>query len=126
MRPRHVRAFDRGSGEFRDFVLGRLSKPKPAGPANSAPADDKDWQSFVNLVIAPHPGLTAAQARAIAIDYGIRGGSASLRVRRALLFYALRRLGLDVAADARPANEQHIVLVNRAEVAAARVQAAQA
>jgi hypothetical protein len=122
----HVRAFDRDSGEFRDFVLGRLSKPKPAGPAKSAPADDADWQSFVALVIAPHPGLTAAQARAIAIDYGIRGGSASLRVRRALLFYALRRLGLDVAADVRPASEQHIVLVNRAEVAAARMQVPQA
>jgi hypothetical protein len=122
----HARAFDRESGAFRDFVLGRLSKPKPAGPAGSAPAGDADWQSFVNLVIAPHPGLTAAQARAIAIDYGIRGGSISLRVRRALLFYALRRLGLDVAADARPASEQHIVLVNRAEVEAARVQAPQA
>jgi hypothetical protein len=80
----------------------------------------------VVLVIAPHPGLTAAQSRAIAIDYGIRGGSASLRVRRALLFYALRRLGLDVAADVRPASEQHIVLVNRAEVAAARMQVPQA
>jgi hypothetical protein len=34
--------------------------------------------------------------------------------------YALRRLGLDVAADVRPASEQHIVLVNRAEVEAAR------
>jgi hypothetical protein len=122
----HVRAFDRESGEFRDFVLGRLSKPKAAGPAKSAPADDTDWQSFVELVIAPHPGLTAAQSRAIAIDYGIRGGSASLRVRRALLFYALRRLGLDVAADVRPASEQHIVLVNRAEVAAARIQVPQA
>jgi hypothetical protein len=121
----HVRAFDRESGEFRDFVLGRLSKPKPAGPAKSAPADDADWQSFVELVIAPHPGLTAAQSRAIAIDYGISGGSAKLRVRRALLFYALRRLGLDVAADVRPPNEQHIVLVNRAEVAAARVRPGQ-
>jgi hypothetical protein len=59
-------------------------------------------------------------------SYGIRGGSTSLKVRRALLFYALRRLGLDVAADVRPANEQHIVLVNRAEVEAARVQAPQA
>jgi hypothetical protein len=122
----HARAFDRESGEFRDFVLGRLSKPKPAGPAASAPAADKDWHSFVDLVIAPHPGLTAAQARAIAIDYGIRGKSASLPVRRALLFYALRRLGLDVAADVRPASEQHIVLLNRTQVEAARVRAAPA
>ncbi|HEY3640921.1 MAG TPA: hypothetical protein VGL31_07500 [Xanthobacteraceae bacterium] len=43
-----------------------------------------------------------------------------------LLFYALRRLGLDVAADVRPASEQHIVLLNRAEVEAARVKAPQA
>jgi hypothetical protein len=43
----------------------------------------------------------------------------TIRVRRALLFYALRRLGLDAAGDARPAGEQHIVLVNRAEVSAA-------
>lgn len=121
----HVRALDRESGEFRDFVLGRLSKPKPAGAANSTAAADADWHSFVELVIAPHPGLTAAQSRAIAIDYGIRGESTSLRVRRALLFYALRRLGLDVAADVRPANEQHIVLLNRAEVAAARVRPGQ-
>jgi len=87
--------------------------------AGSAPKDDAEWQSFVALVIAPHPDLTPAQARAIAIDYGIRGGSTAIKVRRALLFYALRRLGLDVAPGARPANEQHIVLLNRDEVAPA-------
>ena len=121
----HVRAFDRDAGAFRDFVLGRLAKPKAAGAAGAASADDADWHSFVELEIAPHPGLTTAQARAIAIDYGLRRGSASIRVRRALLFYALRRLGLDVAADVRPASEQHIVLVNRAEVEAARIGEAQ-
>jgi hypothetical protein len=87
----------------------------------TAPAADAGWHSFVELVIAPHPGLTAS--RSIAIDYGIRGGS--LRVRRALLFYALRRVGLDVAADVRQASEQHIVLLNRAEVAPARVRPGQ-
>jgi hypothetical protein len=70
-------------------------------------------------IVQPGPGLTPAQARAIAVDYGIRGRSTSLRVRRALLFYALKRLGLDVAPDARPVSEQHIVLLNRAEVDAA-------
>ena len=39
-----------------------------------------------------------------------------MRVRRALLFYALRRLGLDVAPDARAPHQQHIVLLNRDEV----------
>jgi hypothetical protein len=114
----HARAYDRETKEFRDFVLGRLSKPKPAGAAQARPKDDRDWQQAVALVIAPHPGLTPAQARAIALDYGIRGGSATLRVRRALLFYALKRLGLDVPAGTRPPHEQHIVLVNRDEIGA--------
>jgi len=114
----HARALDRETNSFRDFVLGRLSKPKTAEPATSTPRDDADWHALVALVIAPHPGLTPAQVRAIAIDYGIRGASTALRVRRALLFYALKRLGLDVPADTRPAHEQHIVLVNRKEVEA--------
>jgi WYL domain len=109
----HARAFDRETGEFRDFVLGRLSKPKVGGAAGSKPEDDVDWDSSVDLVIAPHPKLTPAQSRAIAIDYGIRDGSATIPVRRALLFYALKRLGLDVSSEVRPPYEQHIVLLNR-------------
>jgi predicted DNA-binding transcriptional regulator YafY len=116
----HVRAFDRETGEFRDFVLGRLSKPKPAGPARSRAKDDRDWHGLVELKIAPHPRLTPAQAKAIALDYGISKGKAVIRVRRALLFYALRRLGLDVGPDIRPPHEQHIVLVNRGEIDALR------
>ena len=112
----HVRAFDRETGEFRDFVLGRLSKVKPAGPSLSKAADDSDWHSFVDLEIAPHPGLTPAQAKAVALDYGLDKGRAVIRVRRALLFYALRRLGLDVDPRIRPPHEQHIVLVNRSEI----------
>lgn len=120
----HARAFDRESGEFRDFVLGRLSKPKlkEKEQASSKPENDVDWQTFIELVIAPHPGLTPSQTHAITIDYGIRGRSTSLKVRRALLFYALKRLGLDVAPEARPPHEQHIVLLNRKEVEAALVR----
>jgi hypothetical protein len=68
------------------------------------------------LEVAPHPGLTPAQAKAIALDYGISKGKAVMKVRRALLFYALRRLGLDVGPDVRPPQEQHIILVNRSEI----------
>ena len=46
----------------------------------------------------------------------IRDGSTKIRVRRALLFYALKRLGLDVSADLRPPIEQHIVLINRDDI----------
>jgi hypothetical protein len=118
----HARAYDRENNEFRDFVLGRMSRPRMREQAGSAAPDDAEWHAFVTLVIAPHPKLTPAQARAIAIDYGIRGGSVTLKVRRALLFYALKRLGLDIAPETRPPSEQHIVLLNRRDIEAARVQ----
>ncbi len=121
----HVRAFDRETEEFRDFVLGRMSRPRLAGPAQAEPRADRDWHGFVELEIAPHPGLTPAQAKAIALDYGLSKGGAKIRVRRALLFYALRRLGLDLRPDARPAHEQHIALVNRREIEALVVRTTQ-
>lgn len=112
----HARAFDHDQGDFRDFVLGRMSKPRLHGPARSKATSDEAWRSFVDLEIAPHPGLTQAQAKAIALDYGLGKGKAAIKVRRALLFYALRRLGLDVDPNVRPPREQHIVLVNRSEI----------
>ena len=39
----HARAFDRETGEFRDFVLGRLSKPGSAAEPRSRAADDAAW-----------------------------------------------------------------------------------
>jgi hypothetical protein len=118
----HTRAFDRENSEFRDFVLGRMSRPRMREQAGSTAADDKEWHAFVALVIAPHPKLTPSQARAIAVDYGIRGRSITLKVRRALLFYALKRLGLDIAPETRPPSEQHIVLRNRHDIEGARVR----
>jgi predicted DNA-binding transcriptional regulator YafY len=36
----HARAFDRETGAFRDFVLGRMSKPKLGTAARARAADD--------------------------------------------------------------------------------------
>jgi hypothetical protein len=115
----HARAYDHQSGEFRDFVIGRMSEVAAVDAADRpAPAQDRDWNERVELRIAPHPALTPAQAKAIRLDYGIAGSAAVLKVRRALLFYALRRLGLDTKPDARPPREQQIVLVNEEEIRA--------
>lgn len=112
----HGRAFDHERREFRDFVLGRIKSPRPGAPAHSTPESDSEWNHWVALRIAPHPSLAPAQARAIRLDYGIAGEARALHVRQALLFYALKRLGLDIEHDARPPQEQHVVLTNREEV----------
>lgn len=69
------------------------------------------WKA--TLEIGPHPALSETQAKVIALDYGMRGGKAKIKVRRALLYYALRRLGLDTDPGARKPQDQQIVLLNR-------------
>ena len=49
----------------------------------------------------------------IALDYGMQDGKAQINVRRALLYYALKRLGLDTDPAARQPQDQQIVLLNR-------------
>jgi hypothetical protein len=50
---------------------------------------------------------------------GMRGGMAKIPVRKALLYFALRRLGLDTDPMARRPQDQQIVLLNHEQVAAA-------
>ena len=63
--------------------------------------------------IAPNPGLSPAQKKVIERDYGMRGGTADLKVRKALAYYTKHRLGLDLDPTARRPEDQHVVLVRR-------------
>ena len=45
----------------------------------------------------------------IGLDYDMRGGKAKIPVRKALLYYALKRLGLDAERTARRPQDQKIV-----------------
>jgi hypothetical protein len=74
---------------------------------------DEDWNQEVTLEIGPHPALSETQQNVIALDYGMRRGKAKISVRRALLYYALRRLGLDTDPSVRPPQDQQIVLLNQ-------------
>ncbi|MEP2186453.1 MAG: transcriptional regulator, partial [Roseibium sp.] len=66
-----------------------------------------------------HPALSEDQKRIVELDYGMKDGTAEVAVRKCLLFYNLRRLGLDTSCDTRAPQDQQIVLVNRSEVRAA-------
>ncbi len=107
----HARARDADDGAFKDYVLGRLSKADLLGPSERPPEEDVDWAAMTVLVIAANPGLSPAQKKVIERDYGMRGGTAELKVRRALAYYTKHRLGLDLDAKARRAEDQHVVLL---------------
>ena len=70
--------------------------------------------------IGPHQELSETQQKVIALDsrplnYGMKDGTARILVRKALLYYALKRLGLDTDPAARRAQDQQIVLLNRVQ-----------
>ena len=112
----HARAFCQNDKVFKDFLLSRIVEVGEQGPATAKPSADEAWQTEVVLEIGPHPELSDTQRRAIEMDYGMEEGRAQIPVRRALLFYALKRLGLDTGPTVRPPNEQQIVLTNADDV----------
>ena len=110
----HVRAYCEDTGTFKDFLLARIvAIGDEERDSECEPADDRDWHEYVELQIGPHPGLSESQKRVVELDYGMHDGSVGLRVRRAFLFYTLKRLGLDGHEAERDPASQHIVLLNR-------------
>lgn len=108
----HTRAFCLTSDCFKDFVLSRILEIRGSRESKTSADDDRDWNSEVTLEVGPHPDLSEMQAKVIALDYGMRGGKTKIKVKRALLYYVLRRLGLDTDPAARSPQDQQIVLLN--------------
>jgi hypothetical protein len=67
------------------------------GQATADPAADGEWNEFVDVIIAPHRGLSVEQRELVARDYAMRHERATFPCRTALLRYLLINLGLDQA-----------------------------
>lgn len=109
----HARAFCLSDRSFKDFLLSRIIETRGTRPSEIGSEADHDWNDEVVLEIGPHPDLSATQKNVIALDYGMRAGRVKIRVRKALLHHALRRLGLDTDPAARRPQDQQIVPLNR-------------
>lgn len=108
----HARARDVEENRFKDFVLGRLSRLATNGPAAVDLVEDIEWRSTVELVIAPHTRLTAHQRAVIASDYGMADSRLLLPVRKAVVYYVKRRLGLLPGHELLAPNDQQIILLD--------------
>jgi len=112
----HTRAYCLTDRSFKDFLLSRIMETRSISPSEIGPEADADWNEQVTLEIGPHPELSDTQQKVIALDYGMKDGKAKISVRKALLYYALKRLGLDTDPAARRAQDQQIVLLNRVQL----------
>lgn len=96
----HVRAFDRKSGEFRDFVVTRMETPELLDEdpkSNERPDNDIQWTRIVELDLVPHPRLSRPEI--IRMDYGMQDGFIRMRVRAAVAGYMLLRWSVDASPD---------------------------
>ena len=104
----HVRAFDRKSGEFRDFVVTRIEQPTlldEEPQSHERPDNDIQWTRIVELDLVPHPRL--ARPEIIEMDYGMTDGSIRMRVRAAVAGYMLLRWSVDASPDHSLREEQY-------------------
>lgn len=98
----HVRAFDRKTGEFRDFVITRIEAPRTLDEdvkAGERPDDDIQWTRIVEIELVPHPDQPRPEITAR--DYGFTGDALALKLRAATAGYMLRRWSVDCSPDHR-------------------------
>ncbi|MBU2869727.1 WYL domain-containing protein [Colwellia sp. E2M01] len=98
----HVRAYDRKSKSFRDFVLTRVGevilKSQNIEP-HETKQEDHQWMRMMPLQLMAHPN-NVKHPMAISMDYGMVNGVLELNVRAALAGYLLRRWNVDCTSNA--------------------------
>lgn len=95
----HVRAYDRQSRQFTDFVVTRIKALQPCAESPKTaeqPAADSAWLQPITLVLIPHPGLKHPEA--IMLDYRMQDGELHLSSNAALAGYLLRAWSVDCSA----------------------------
>ena len=98
----HLRAYDRKSKSFRDFVLTRITKVTILAQTPSLEEDkleDHQWMRMVPLQIIPHPN-NVKHPTAIKLDFGMEKGILEVNVRAAMAGYLLRRWNVDCSENA--------------------------
>lgn len=111
----HVRAYCHLRGGFRDFVFGRILSAGSPQATEVDPEGDHEWQTNVDLILAPDHSLSAGQRHGLEIDYGMRDGKVVLPCRQAMLFYTLRTLNFEMDGQPRK-GERQLVISNLAEI----------
>jgi predicted DNA-binding transcriptional regulator YafY len=115
----HVRAFCHESNTFKDFVLGRIASAVMRSESDIDVNSDHKWFSYMEVVIGPNPKLNEAQKNIVAMDYGMTDFTLKFKCRIALLYYLMKKLGIDRNGSDRAGEEQQIVAINFDEIQAA-------
>lgn len=99
----HLRAWCERGDRFRDFSIRRIMEIEWTRDLMALPRPDVDWETLTVLKLRPNRSLDAVTRAALEVDCAMIGGVAELPVRKAMLPYLRRQLGLpEVRSDALP------------------------
>jgi hypothetical protein len=97
----HARAFDRRSGDFRDFVITRMKQPEVLKGGEVLPQEKSDqdiqWTRIVEVDLVPHPD--APHPEITEMDYAMTAGVLKMKLRAATAGYILRQWSVDCSPD---------------------------
>lgn len=113
----HMRGYCLETGDFRDFVLGRIAKLSMLDQmAEASIAEDAKWTTVVKVRIQAHPKLTPGQQNLVRSEYFDGTAARVHSCRGALLPYLVQelRLALNVTKELPP--EYQLAVENVEEV----------
>jgi hypothetical protein len=111
----HIRCYDHGHNEFRDYNLARFNAVSENGLSEFSLEQDVRWITEVTVKLVPHPKSMHPQT--IRLDYDIVGDTKEVLLRPCLVPYFLRHWHIDssLQATGNPL-EQQLYLLNRQEL----------
>jgi hypothetical protein len=94
----HVRAYDEGDSQFKDFNLARFMNEVTVENRLDNQVDkskDVDWNTDIEVTIQADPRLPEIQKYCIEKEYGMEDGKLRIKCRVAMVNYLIMRLGLN-------------------------------
>ena len=116
----HARAWCHTRGGFVDFLLARILEIGETKESEIDPETDTAWKREITLRFEPHPDLKGGARKVVELDFGMKDGVVEITTRVCLTYYLERQFGIDSEAPPAGGQRHQIVLVNRAELEAAR------
>lgn len=88
----HVRAMDKGDGQFKDFNLSRISRcqltDEPT-PESALASCDENWMTPITVILIPNPSLSLEERSVIQDEFGMEKNMLTIESTPALLLYTL-------------------------------------
>jgi hypothetical protein len=102
----HVRAWCCTRRDWRDFVLGRITRIDKTETLDRPQGVDEAWETSIKLLVQPHHLLTPAQAKVVKVEMLEGKAQRKIKTRAALAGYLIQELRASITTEQKPPQYQ--------------------